>query len=109
MEKLQNIRAIIPIIEINHKEVGGKEMNWIQDYVLLREISQRVTQLVNEHGDEIELETIQYKDHYHAVATICQDKAPFKDFFAEAVDYHSEKEAARKALKELYRQAYSLS
>lgn len=84
-------------------------MNWIQDYVLLREFSQRVTQLVNEHGDEIELETIRFKGHYRAVATICQDKERFKDFFAEAVDQRSEKEAARKALKELYRQAYSLS
>ncbi|MCM3652922.1 hypothetical protein [Metabacillus litoralis] len=82
-------------------------MNWIQDYVLLREISQRVTQLVNEHGDEIELETIRFKDHYRAVATICQDKEPFKDFFAEAVDHHSERDAARKALKKLYKKAYS--
>ena len=55
-------------------------MKWFQDYVSLREISRRVTQSVNEHGDEIELETIRFQYHYRAFATICQDHAPFKDF-----------------------------
>lgn len=84
-------------------------MNWKKDYTSLNEVSRKVSQMVNEHGDEIELETIQFQDHCRAFATICQNELPFKDYFAEGFDYHSEKEAARKALEELYRQAYYLS
>lgn len=82
-------------------------MNWRDDYVSLNYISREISHFVNEHGDEIELETIQFHDHYRAIATICQEETPFKDCFAEGVDFHSNREAARKALKELYRQAYS--
>lgn len=38
-----------------------------------------VTQLVNEFGDEIEIEIIQYSHYFHVVATICPDTPPFKD------------------------------
>ncbi|MGM7721586.1 hypothetical protein [Metabacillus sp. Hm71] len=75
--------------------------DYLQDY-----ISRKVSQQVNEYGDEIELETIRYYDHCRAVATICQEKPPYKDYFAEAKD-QTVRGAARKALKELYLQAYS--
>ncbi|WP_338788149.1 hypothetical protein [Metabacillus sp. FJAT-53654] len=80
-------------------------MSYEEEKVALNYISRKVSQSVNEHGDE--LETIKYQDHYHAIVTICQDKPPYNDYFVEVKDYYSEKRAARKALKELYRQAYS--
>jgi hypothetical protein len=70
----------------------------------LNYISHRVSPKVNEHGDEIELETIKFDDHCRAVATICQDTPPFKDFFAEARD-----QLSGKAINELYLQAYTKS
>ncbi|WP_299093869.1 hypothetical protein [uncultured Metabacillus sp.] len=84
-------------------------MNRKELYSSLNFIAREVTQFVNEHGDEIELETVQYSDHYRAVATICQEEEPFKDFYAEGISALSEKEAVSQALEELYRQAYYIN
>ncbi|WP_041580785.1 hypothetical protein [Bacillus sp. 1NLA3E] len=69
-------------------------------------ISREVTQLVNDIGDEIELEIFQYIDHYSVTATICPDTPPFKDYIATGSDRHSKRKAMKKALKELYLKAY---
>ncbi|MGN7942154.1 hypothetical protein [Virgibacillus sp. 6R] len=73
----------------------------MQDY-----LSREIKQIKNERGDEIEVEVRRYEKHYHAIATICEDKPPFKDYFAEATD-RKRMNALRKALKDLYEQAYS--
>lgn len=69
-------------------------------------LSREVRQLVNDVGDEIELEILKYSDHYYVVATICQDHLPFKDYLAIGRDFHSKKRAIKKALRELYLEAY---
>lgn len=80
----------------------NNENNWReQDH-----ISREVKLIVNDVGDEIELEVIQYSDQFKVVATICQDAPPFKDYIGVGNDKHSVTNAARKALKELYAQAY---
>lgn len=70
-------------------------------------LSREVTQLVNDVGDEIELEIIQYDDHFSVTATICQEEPPYKDYIGSGSDTDSKREAMRKALKKLYLQAYS--
>lgn len=67
--------------------------------------SREVTQLVNEFGDEIELEMIQYGGHYYVIATICPDYLPFKDYIGRGKDPLSKRNAAKIALKELYLKA----
>ena len=84
-------------------------MSWKEDYVSLNYLSQEVTQFVNEHGDEVELETIQFHDHYKVWATICTEGPSSKDYFSEGRDFHSPEKATNLALEELYRQAYYLS
>ncbi|AGK55912.1 hypothetical protein [Bacillus sp. 1NLA3E] len=68
--------------------------------------SREVTQLVNDIGDEIELEILQYIDHYSVTATICPDKPPFYDYIASGIDFHSKRNAMKIALKKLYLKAY---
>ena len=68
--------------------------------------SREVTQLVNEFGDEIELEMIQYNNHYYVIATICPDQFPFKDYIGRGKDPLSKRTAVKSALKELYMKAY---
>jgi hypothetical protein len=70
-------------------------------------LSMEVKRIVNDVGDEIELQVIEYPDHYYVAATICQDAPPFKDYIGVGRDFQCVREAARKALKELYLQAYS--
>lgn len=81
-------------------------MSCRQDYINQNYRSRRVLQVMNEHGDEMEIETIKYKDHWHAITTICQEQSPYKDYIAEGIDL-SERGAVRKALRKLYQQAYS--
>ncbi|APH03471.1 hypothetical protein [Bacillus weihaiensis] len=81
-------------------------MDWKDSYIKLDYISREIEQFNSEYGDEIELEIVHFYDHFRAFATICQDESPFKDYFAEGVDYRSSDEASKKALEELYRQAY---
>ncbi|TDL78988.1 hypothetical protein [Peribacillus frigoritolerans] len=81
-------------------------MNWRDDYKNKNYRSRRVLQIVNEHGDEMEIETISLKNHWHVIITICQEKPPFREYLAEGIDHKSEKAAARKALKKLYQKAY---
>lgn len=69
-------------------------------------IDRRVSQFINEYNDEIELEIIKYPNHYKVVVTICQDEPPFKDFIGIGIDRRSVRRATRKALRELYSQAY---
>ncbi len=69
-------------------------------------ISREVTQLVNDIGDEIELEILEYIDHYSVTATICPDNPPFKDYIASAIDFRSKRNAMKEALKKLYVKAY---
>lgn len=86
--------------------IGGDEMHWNDEQALPKYLSRSISKIVNAQGDEIELENFQYQDHYRTVATICQEKPPFKDFIAEGFDYYSERNAAEKALKQLYSEAY---
>ena len=69
-------------------------------------IDRSVSRLVNEYNDEIEMEIIKYDDHYKVVVTICQEVAPFKDIIGIGTDRRSKRRAAKKALMELYLEAY---
>lgn len=66
-----------------------------------------VMQFINEYGDEIEMDIIRYQNEYQVTVNICDDKPPFRDYTVTATDLHSKKKAAKKALLELYHQAYS--
>ena len=68
--------------------------------------SREVTQLVNEFGDEIELEMFQYDNHFYVIATICPDHLPFKDYIGRGKDRLNKRTAVKMALKELYMKAY---
>ncbi|MGM0923265.1 MAG: hypothetical protein ACQEWW_18965 [Bacillota bacterium] len=81
-------------------------MSWIRYYMNRKYLSRRVLHIGNEHGDEVEMVMTKYKDQWLAIATICPDEPPFKDYSAEGVA-KSERGAAREALIELYQQAYS--
>lgn len=69
-------------------------------------IDRKVSRLINEYNDEIEMEIIKYQDHYKVVVTICQEAPPYKDFIGIGTDQWSRRRAAKKALLELYREAY---
>ena len=69
-------------------------------------IDRSVSQLINEYNDEIEMEIIKYNNHYKVVVTICQEALPYNDFIGIGMDRRSKRRAAKKALMELYRQAY---
>ncbi|MCQ6274722.1 hypothetical protein JMM81_07015 [Bacillus sp. V3B] len=69
-------------------------------------LSREVIQLVNDVEDEIEFEIIRYHDHYSVTATICQEEPPFKDYIAFGKDRFTKRRAMKKALEELYLQAY---
>ncbi|OAS88202.1 MULTISPECIES: hypothetical protein [Metabacillus] len=58
--------------------------------------SRRVLHKVNKNGDVIELEILKFDEN--AIATICQDKPPFKDYLAEAKEQFK-RLTAKKALK----------
>ncbi|MDW2878153.1 MULTISPECIES: hypothetical protein [Bacillaceae] len=66
----------------------------------------RVVRLKNEHGDEVEVELMQFPSYYKVTATICEDAPPYKDFIGIGVDDDNESSALRKALRELYLDAY---
>jgi shikimate kinase len=74
----------------------------------LEYIDRSVSRLINEYNDEIEMEIIKYQDHYKVVVTICQEERPYKDFIASGTDKRSARRAARRALKGLYLEAYSV-
>ena len=82
-------------------------MLWDDKHSLPKYVSRSIVHIVNDLGDEIELESFQYQDHYRTVATICEEKLPFKDIVAEGFDYFSERNATEKALKQLFSEAYS--
>ncbi|WP_053367813.1 hypothetical protein [Bacillus sp. FJAT-27245] len=69
-------------------------------------LAREVTHLLNEYGDEVELEIIKYPDHCHVTATICQDEPPYKDCITTGKHRTSRKKAIHKALKQLYIVAY---
>ncbi len=69
----------------------------------------RVVRIKNEHGDEVEVELLQYPSYYKVTATICQDTSPYKDCIGIGVDDDNESGALRKALRELYLDAYERS
>lgn len=73
----------------------------------LEYIDRSVSRLINEYNDEIEIEISKYQDHYKVVVTICQEEPPYKDFIGIGTDKRSARRAARKALKDLYLNAYS--
>lgn len=54
-------------------------MSWREDYKNQNYHSRRVLHVVNEHDDEMEIETVKFKDHWHVIITICQEEPPFKD------------------------------
>ena len=70
-------------------------------------LSRKVVQMINNEKVEIEFEIIHYPNYYKAVATICQDFPPFKDFIAFGKSSHSQKRAIQKAIKDLNQQAYT--
>jgi hypothetical protein len=69
-------------------------------------IDRRVSRIINEYNDEIEMEIIMYQDHYKVVVTICQEEPPYNDLIGVGTDKRSVRRAARKALNGLYLQAY---
>ncbi|MCP1157007.1 hypothetical protein [Bacillus infantis] len=69
----------------------------------------RVVRIKNEHGDEVEVELLQFPSYYKVTATICQDYSPYKDCIGIGVDNDNESSALRKALRELYLDAYGRS
>lgn len=69
-------------------------------------IERKVSRFNNEFNDEIEMEIIKYQDHYKVVVTICQEEPPFKDYIGIGMDRRSARRAARKALSNLYKEAY---
>jgi hypothetical protein len=69
----------------------------------------RVVRIKNEHGDEVEVELLQFPSYYKVTATICQDAPPYKDCLGIGVDDYNESSALRKALRELYLDAYGRS
>lgn len=71
-------------------------------------IDRSVSRFINESNDEIEMEIIKYQDHYKVVVTICQEEPPYKDFIGLGTDKRSARRAAKKALLELYQDAYNL-
>jgi hypothetical protein len=74
----------------------------------LKYIDRSVSRFFNESNDEIEMEIIKYQDHYKVVVTICQEEPPYKDSIGVGTDRWSARRAAKKALLELYRDAYNL-
>lgn len=80
-------------------------MSWREDYINQNYLSRKVSQLINDHEDEIEIETVQYYNHFHVIATICSQNKPYKDFIGEGRD-RDERNATRKALIDLYQRAY---
>jgi hypothetical protein len=66
----------------------------------------RVVRIKNEYGDEVEVELLQFPSYYKVTATICQDTSPYKDCIGIGVDDENESSALRKALRELYLEAY---
>ncbi|MGD6900448.1 hypothetical protein [Bacillus infantis] len=66
----------------------------------------RVIRIKNEHGDEVEIELLQFPSYYKVTATICQDFSPYQDCMGIGVDDDNENSALRKALRELYLDAY---
>jgi hypothetical protein len=70
-------------------------------------ISMEVTQFFNEYGDEIEMDIIRYPNEYQVTVNICDEAPPYRDFTATATDIRSKRKAAKRALLELYQQAYS--
>lgn len=66
----------------------------------------RVVRIKNEHGDEVEIELLQFTAYYKVTATICQELSPYKDCIGIGLDDNNEGSALRKALQELYREAY---
>ncbi|MEH7886351.1 hypothetical protein V7654_18780 [Bacillus sp. JJ1609] len=69
-------------------------------------ISWEVTQLINEYGDEIEMDIIQYPTEYQVTVNICDKKPPFKDITTTAIHPRSKRKAAKQAMMELYKLAY---
>jgi len=76
-------------------------MSWKEEYIYKRFISREVIHLINEHNDEIEMEIGQFHNHFYVYATICNESG---DLNVDGKDL--DERAARKALKELYHQAY---
>ncbi|MCM3443080.1 hypothetical protein [Metabacillus halosaccharovorans] len=65
-------------------------------------LSSRVIHFASMFNEEVELGVIQYPDHYYVYASICNDRGEFLGVGKDLV----ERDAARKALKELYVNAY---
>ncbi|WP_338452563.1 hypothetical protein R4Z09_12190 [Niallia oryzisoli] len=80
----------------------------MEDYLSGNYISREVKQVINDFGDEIEFEIIRYKNRYSLTVNICQNKPPFLDCIGFGEDPRRRKSAIRKALKELYLQAYGI-
>ncbi|WP_102261164.1 hypothetical protein [Mesobacillus jeotgali] len=69
-------------------------------------LSWDVTQFENEFGDEIEMDIIQYTNEYQITVNICDQQPPYRDITATATHPRSKKQAAKKAMTLLYKQAY---
>lgn len=73
---------------------------------MIHYLSREVTQTINEVGEVIEWEIIQYDDHYSVTATICQEQPPFKDYLGSGRGRYNKSKAMKQALEDLYVQAY---
>lgn len=65
-----------------------------------------VTQFTNKYGDEIEMDIIQYPTEYQVTVNICDEKPPYRDITTTGTHPKSKRKAAKKAMIELYKQAY---
>ncbi|RHW41943.1 hypothetical protein D1B31_04645 [Neobacillus notoginsengisoli] len=62
-----------------------------------------VIRFINNFGDEVEVEIINFGAGYKATANICADEPPFTDLTAVGYDLRNKSKAAKKALNNLYR------
>ncbi|WHX40377.1 hypothetical protein QNH36_22495 [Mesobacillus sp. AQ2] len=69
-------------------------------------LSWDVIQFINEYGDEIEMDIIHYPHEYQITVNICDEQRPYRDITATATHPRSKKQAAKKAMIQLYKQAY---
>jgi hypothetical protein len=69
-------------------------------------ISWEVTQFTNEYGDEIEMDIIQYPTEFQVTLNICDEKPPYRDITTTGTHPKSKRKAAKKAMMDLYKQAY---
>ncbi|WP_053366536.1 hypothetical protein [Bacillus sp. FJAT-27245] len=65
-----------------------------------------VIRFINNFGDEVEVEIINFGNGYRASANICMDEHPYIDSTGIGKDIRNKSKALKRALNELYHQVY---